>query len=138
WSAGTLAAALDLHSPYWAATAAVAVLLGTDARHTRARALHRVTGTLLGTILTAALFWLDLPAGPTVALIGLMLVCVELLVVNQYVLAVSLITPVSLSLVHLGAGSPPGADLIAIRLGETLVGIAVGLAAGLLLFPRTG
>jgi len=138
WAAGTLAAALGLHSPYWASTAAVAVLLGTDARHTRARALHRVTGTLLGTVVTAVLFWLDPPVGVTVLLIALMLVGVELLVASQYVLAVSLITPVSLSLVHLGAGSPPGADLITIRLGETLVGIAVGLVAGLLLFPRTG
>ncbi|CCH86809.1 Membrane protein of unknown function [Modestobacter italicus] len=138
WAAGSLAAALGLHSPYWAATAAVAVLLGTDARHTRARALHRVTGTLLGTAGTALLFWLDLPVGVTVALIGVLLVGVELLVVSQYVLAVSLITPVSLSLVHLGAGSPPGADLIAVRLGETLVGIVVGLAAGLLLLPHPG
>jgi hypothetical protein len=40
--------------------------------------------------------------------------------------------------VHLGAASPGGVDLITIRLGETLVGIAIGLAAGLLLFPRTG
>lgn len=138
WAAGALAAALALHSPYWAATAAVAVLLGTDARHTRARALHRVTGTLLGTVVTAVLFWLDLPTGVTVALIGGMLVCIELLVVSQYVLAVSLVTPVSLSLVHLGSGTASGADLITIRLGETVVGIVVGLAAGLLLFPHTG
>ncbi|WP_138761150.1 FUSC family protein [Modestobacter altitudinis] len=138
WAAGTLAAALGLHSPYWASTAAVAVLLGTDARHSRARALHRVTGTLLGTGITALLFALDLPVAVTVALIAVMLVGVELLVVSQYVLAVALITPVSLSLVHLGADSPPGADLITIRLGETVVGIAVGLAAGLLLFPRPG
>ncbi len=138
WAAGSLAAGLGLHSPYWASTAAVAVLLGTDARHTRARALHRVTGTLLGTGVTALLFWLDLPVAVSVALIGVMLVGVELLVVSQYVLAVALITPVSLSLVHLGADSPPGAVLIAVRLGETLVGIAVGLAAGLLLLPRPG
>jgi uncharacterized membrane protein YccC len=138
WVAGSLAAGLGLHSPYWASTAAVAVLLGTDARHTRARALHRVTGTLLGTGVTALLFWLDLPVAVTVALIGVLLVGVELLVVSQYVLAVALITPVSLSLVHLGADSPPGADLITVRVGETLVGIAVGLAAGLLLLPRPG
>src|SRR4051794_37296359 len=138
WAAGTLAAALGLHSPYWASTAAVAVLLGTDARHTRARALHRVSGTLLGTGVTALLFWLDLPVPVTVVLIGVMLVGIELLVASQYVLAVSLITPVSLALVHLGADSPPGVDLITIRLGETVVGIAVGLAAGLLLFPRPG
>jgi hypothetical protein len=67
-----------------------------------------------------------------------MLVGVELLIASQYVLAVALITPVALSLVHLGAPSTPGAELIGIRLGETLVEITVGLAAGLLLFPRTG
>ena len=138
WAAGTLAAALGLHSPYWAATTAVAVLLGTDARHTRARALHRVTGTLLGSAVTALLFWLALPVGVTVVLIGVMLVGVELLVASQYVLAVSLITPLALSLVHLSAPSTPGTELLGIRLGETVVGIAVGLAAGLLLFPRTG
>jgi len=80
WAAGTLAAALGLHSPYWVATAAVAVLLGTDARHTRSRAPHRVTGTLLGTVVTALLFWLDLPVAVTVTLIGAMLMGVELLV----------------------------------------------------------
>jgi hypothetical protein len=138
WAAATLATTVGLHSPYWAATAAVAVLLGTDARHTRARALHRVSGTLLGTAVTALLFALDLPVGVTVAVVGVLLVGVELLIASQYVLAVALITPVALSLVHLGAPTTPGAELIAIRLGETLVGIVVGLAAGLLLFPRTG
>jgi len=138
WAAATLAAALDLHSPYWAATTAVAVLLGTDARHTRARALHRVSGTLLGTVATALLFALDLPVGVTIAVVGLLLVGVELLIASQYVLAVALVTPVALSLVHLGAPATPEAELIAVRLSETLVGIAVGLAAGLLLFPRTG
>jgi hypothetical protein len=138
WAAGTLAAALELHSPYWAATTAVAVMLGTDARHTRARALHRVTGTLLGTVVTAVLFALDLPVAVTIPVVALMLVGVELLIASQYVLAVALVTPVALSLVHLGAPGTPEAELIALRLSETLVGIAVGLAAGLLLFPRTG
>lgn len=138
WAAATLAAALDLDSPYWAATTAVAVLLGTDVRHTRARALHRVTGTLLGTAVTALLLELHLPAGATVAVVGVMLVGVELLIAHQYVLAVTLITPVALSLVHVGAPATPGGELIAVRLSETLVGIGVGLVAGLLLFPATG
>jgi uncharacterized membrane protein YccC len=137
-AAGLLAAVLQLHSPYWASTTALAVLQGTDARHTRSRALHRTTGTLLGTVLTGLLFWLDLPAGATVAVVGVMLVGIELLVASQYVLAVALITPVSLSLVHLGVPGTPGAELISIRLAETLLGLTVGLAAGLLLFPHTG
>ena len=137
-AAGLVAAALDLNSPYWAATTAVAVLLGTDARHTRSRALHRVTGTLLGTAVTGLVFWLDLPAGATVLVVAVMLVGVELLVASQYVLAVALITPVALNLVHLGNPGTPGGELIGVRLGETLLGMAVGLVAGLLLFPRTG
>ena len=137
-AAGALAAALGLASPYWASTAAVAVLMGTDARHARARALHRVTGTMVGAALTAVLFGLHLPVGITIVVIGALLVGVELLVASQYVLAVSLITPLALLLVRLGAPGTPGGELVALRLGETAVGIAVGLVAGLLLFPHTG
>jgi hypothetical protein len=137
-TAGTLATLLDLPSPFWAATTAVAVLLGTDARHTRARSLHRVTGTLLGTGIAGVLFWLDLPLPVTVAVVGVLLVCVELSIATQYVLAVALITPAALLLVHIGTPATSGTELIAVRLSETLVGIAVGLAAGLLLFPHTG
>jgi hypothetical protein len=45
---------------------------------------------------------------------------------------------VALSLVRLGTPGAMGSELIEIRLGETLVGIVVGLVAGLLLFPHTG
>jgi uncharacterized membrane protein YccC len=112
--------------------------MGTDARHTRARALHRVTGTLLGTAVAALLFWLDPPVAVTVAVVGVLLVCAELSIATQYVVAVAMVTPVALLLVHLGSPGTTGTELIAIRLGETLLGIVVGLAAGLLLFPRTG
>jgi hypothetical protein len=52
--------------------------------------------------------------------------------------AVSCLTPVSLLLVHLGVPEAPGSALIAARIEETLLGMAVGLAAGLLLFARAG
>ena len=136
--AGLVAVAIGLPSPYWAGTAAVAVLLGTDARHTRARAFHRVTGTLLGTLVAGAVFAVQPPTAVTVLLVAALLVGVELFITHQYVVAVSCLTPVSLLLVHLGAPDQPGTALIAARIEETLVGIAVGLAAGLLLFARAG
>jgi hypothetical protein len=137
-AAGLVAVAVGLPSPYWAATSAVAVLLGTDARHTRARALHRVTGTLLGTLIAGLVFAVRPPTAVTVLLVAALLVAVELSITHQYVVAVSCLTPVSLLLVHLGAPDRPGNALIAARIEETLVGMAVGLAAGLLLFARSG
>ncbi|NEK94328.1 FUSC family protein [Modestobacter muralis] len=136
--AGLVAVAVDLPSPYWAATSAVAVLLGTDARHTRARAAHRVTGTLAGTGIAAVVFAVQPPTAVTVALVAVLLVCVELLIAAQYVLAVTCLTPVSLLLVHLGAPGAAGTTLIAARVEETVLGMAVALAVGLLLFRRAG
>ncbi|MCZ2828718.1 FUSC family protein [Modestobacter sp. VKM Ac-2986] len=136
--AGLVAAAAGLPSPYWAATSAVAVLLGTDARHTRARAFHRVTGTLAGTAVAALVFAVQPPTAVTVVLVAVLLICVELLIASQYVLAVTCLTPVSLLLVHLGAPGTPESTLIAARIEETVLGMAVALAVGLLLFPRAG
>jgi hypothetical protein len=133
---GLVAVAVGLPSPYWAATTSVAVLLGTDARHTRARAVHRITGTVVGVLVAAGLLWLDLPVGVEVLLVGLLQVAVELLVTFQYVLAVAAITPLALLLVHVGNPVRPDAELITSRLGETVVGIVVALLAGRLVFPR--
>jgi hypothetical protein len=137
-AAGLVAVAVELPAPYWAATSAVAVLLGTDARHTRARAFHRVTGTLLGTLIAGVVFAVGPPTPVTVVFIALLLIGIELFIAHQYVLAVSCLTPVSLLLVHLGAPASPGTALIAARIEETLVGIAVALVAGFFLFPRAG
>ncbi|GHE13871.1 hypothetical protein GCM10011381_37840 [Klenkia taihuensis] len=134
--AGLLAAGLGLASTYWASTTAVAVLMGTGARAARTRAVHRVTGTLLGVGVAGLLLAADLPVGVEVVVVGLLLVGVELLVAAQYVLAVAFITPLSLMLVHVGVPDRSGVELIGTRLTETVVGIALALAAGLLLLPR--
>ncbi|MGK5111864.1 FUSC family protein [Geodermatophilus sp. CPCC 205506] len=137
-AAGLTATALGLHSPYWAATTAVGVQLGTDARATRTRALHRATGTVLGVLLAGLLIWLDLPVAVEIALVALLQLGVELLIAHQYVLAVSLITPLVLMLVHIGVPGRSGADLIGERLAETAVGVALAVAVGLSLLPRAG
>ncbi|MGY1706161.1 FUSC family protein [Geodermatophilus sp. SYSU D00697] len=135
-AAGLVATALGLQSPYWAVTTAVGVQLGTDARATRARALHRATGTVLGVLVAGLLIWLDLPVGVEIALVGVLQLAVELLIAHQYVLAVSSITPLVLLLVHIGLPGRSGADLVGERLAETAVGIVLALAVGLSLLPR--
>ncbi|WP_143087140.1 FUSC family protein [Geodermatophilus ruber] len=135
-AAGLIATALGLASPYWAVSTAVGVQLGTDARATRARALHRATGTVLGVLVAALLIWLDLPLAVEIALVGVLQLGVELLIVHQYVLAVAFITPLVLLLVHIGVPTLPGVALVGERLAETAVGIVLALAVGLTLLAR--
>ena len=63
---------------------------------------------------------------------------VELLVAHKYGLAVAFITPLVLTLVHIGVPARSGPSLIGERLAETGIGIAIALAVGLALFRRTG
>jgi uncharacterized membrane protein YccC len=135
-AAGLSAAALGLSSPYWAASTAVSVQLGTDARATRVRALQRAVGTALGVLVAGALVWADLPVVVEVLLVAALQLAVELLIAHQYVLAVTCITPLVLLLVHIGAPGRSGAALVVERLAETGVGVVLALVVGLALLPR--
>jgi hypothetical protein len=135
-AAGLTAAALGLSSPYWAASTAVSVQLGTDARATRARALQRAVGTALGVLVAGALVWADLPVAVEVLIVAVLQLAVELLIAHQYVLAVACITPLVLLLVHIGAPGLSGAHLVGERLAETGIGVVLALAVGLSLLPR--
>jgi hypothetical protein len=137
-AAGLLATALGLHNPYWAAMSAVAVQLGTGARGARARAAHRVAGTLVGVLIAALIIAPDLPVGVLILLVGLLQLIVELLVAHKYGLAVAFITPLVLTLVHIGVPGRSGPELIGERLAETGIGIALALGVGLTLFRRAG
>jgi uncharacterized membrane protein YccC len=135
-AAGLAAAALGLSSPYWAASTAVSVQLGTDARATRVRALQRAVGTALGVLLAGALVWADLPVAVEVLLVAVLQLAVELFIAHQYVLAVTCTTPLVLLLVHIGAPGRSGAALVTERLAETGVGVVLALVVGLALLPR--
>lgn len=137
-AAALIALALGLHNPYWAAATAVAVQLGIGARGTRARAANRVAGTVVGVVIAAAIIAAGLPVGVQIVLVGLLQLTVELLVAHKYGLAVAFITPMVLTLVHIGAPGRTGSQLIGERLAETGIGIAVALSVGLALFRRAG
>ncbi|WP_300679794.1 FUSC family protein [Nocardioides sp.] len=115
---------------YWASIAAVAAVTGTDTHSRLARGAQRFLGTAGGVVLAAALFSLD---GPPVLLLGVAIVCqgvIELIVLRNYAIAMTLITLVALSMVQLSAPGPTGA-LVGDRLLETLIGVAVGMVLSL-------
>ncbi|MCW2699045.1 MAG: Membrane protein of unknown function [Blastococcus sp.] len=137
-AAALTATAVGLQNPYWAATTAVAVQLGTDARHTRDRAVNRAAGTVLGVLIAWLIIGADLPVGVEIGLVGLLQFAVEMLVAHQYGLAVAVITPMVLVQVHIGVPSQPGVALVEERLAETAIGITLGVVVGLTLFLRAG
>ena len=136
--AALIAAAVGRQNPYWAATTAVAVQLGIGARGTRARAAHRAAGTVVGVLIAGLIITAGLPVAVEILLVGLLQLTVELLVAHKYGVAVAFITPLVLTLVHIGVPGRSGQALIGERLAETGIGIAVALAVGLTLFRRAG
>jgi uncharacterized membrane protein YccC len=136
--AALVASAVGLQNPYWAATTAVAVQLGIGARGTRARAVHRAAGTVVGVLIAGLIIAAGLPVGVEILLVGMLQLTVELLVAHKYGVAVAFITPLVLTLVHIGVPDRSGPELIGERLAETAIGIGIALVIGLTLFPHAG
>jgi uncharacterized membrane protein YccC len=91
------------------------------------RAVHRVAGTLLGLLPSAALLALDLRGVALVLLIAVLQFVTELLVGRNYGLALLFITPLAL-LMGQTAHHVPARGLILDRGVETVVGSLVGVA----------
>ena len=120
---------LGTHRGYWITTAAVAILgAGAGRRVTVVRGVHRVLGTLVGSVLVLALAVLS-PQGLALALLlGIIQFSVELLVTRHYALALALITPLAIMVGTSAAGVSPAA-VIGERIVDTLLGAAIALLA---------
>ncbi|MET4157326.1 FUSC family protein [Agromyces sp. PvR057] len=126
--AGAAAMALGIGHPYWAVVSAVAVIPPARAAHTAQRAVHRVTGTLVGVVATALVLWPDPPVWVLILVIAVCQFGAELLVGRHYGAALVFITPLALTVVHL-ASPVPLFGLLADRVVETALGAAVGILA---------
>lgn len=125
--AGTIATAAQIGHPYWAMLAAVVPFVGRGAAVQLARGAHRILGTCLGIVVAALLLLLELPPLGVVLAVVLLQAAAELVVVRNYGLALVAVTPLALVLVH--ASSPePVPQLLADRVLETLIGVAVAVA----------
>jgi hypothetical protein len=125
------ALALGLGHAYWAALAAAAALQAINLATAVQRAFHRVTGSVLGALLAAAVLTAHLPAlGLAAVAIGAMFV-IESVIASNYALALVFITTliaVLLSMVEPVSMVP----LLTDRVVATAFGAAIGALCGLL------
>lgn len=129
-----LAAALHLHRGYWV-TLTVLVVLQPYSGATWIKVVQRVAGTVLGGALAAAIAAaVHDPRGILVAVFVLAATCVAVLPINYGAFSVFL-TPTFVLLAEVNAGDW---HLASLRVLDTLVGGALGLAGSRLLWPSAG
>jgi uncharacterized membrane protein YccC len=133
--AGLVATGLGIGHPYWAMVGAAAPLGFRDARGVAVRGLQRLLGTLAGVVVAAGLLLLEPSGLALVLLVAALQVGAELLVGRNYALALVLVTPLALLMVHLASPEPTG-TLVWDRAVETLVGVVVGVLVGATLRPH--
>lgn len=115
---------------YWAMVAAVAALGGVQLTARLVRGIQRLIGTGLGVLIAAGLLALGLPPLATIAVAVLCQVGAELYVGRNYGIAMVFVTPLALLMVALAVPADP-ARLLADRLLDTVIGVAVGTAVAL-------
>lgn len=133
---GSAAVALDIGHPYWGMVASIVPLTSPSLREMAFRGAHRLIGTLLGLVLTAALLAFDPGAALMVVFVIVAQVGAELLIMRHYALALVFVTPLALlmgQLVH----PLPLSELLGQRAVETLIGVGIGLAVAWLTRRRT-
>lgn len=124
---GSTAVALDIGHPYWGMVASIVPLTSPSLREMAFRGAHRLIGTMLGLIVTAAILAFEPGAAMLVVFVVLAQVGAEMLIMRHYALALVFVTPLALlmgQLVH----PLPLQDVIGERAVETLIGVVVGLA----------
>ncbi len=115
------------------AFAVVASLL--ELRAALSRAGHRVAGTYAGLVLTAALLSLGLSPSLTALAMMALLFPTELFMTRNYAVAIGFFTPLIMLMTELGTPTGP-VELLVARGLDTLIGVAAGLAAALLVRGR--
>ncbi|MER7005792.1 FUSC family protein [Dactylosporangium sp. NPDC000555] len=123
--AGGLSTGVGIGHPYWAMVAAVAPLSARGHAAQLVRAAHRILGTLLGLLTSAALLAPHLPPYATVLVVTELQIVTELLVGRNYGLALLFITPMALLMGQLAVARPTG-QLLFERGIETVIGGLIG------------
>lgn len=132
--AGWFAAAVGMDHPLWATMGAMAALQGVNYRHTVQRAIQRLIGNAFGAMLAAVLLVLDPGYWPLVVVIVVLQTATEMFVTRNYALASVFVTAMALMLTGLGTGLGP--DVALSRVGDTLIGVVVGVIVAALTLQR--
>jgi hypothetical protein len=134
--AGAVAAVLHLQHSYWAAVGAVVPLAASGTEGRLVRGWHRLWGTAAGLVAAAALLALQPGGWTVVALVAVLQVGAELFVLHHYATALVFVTPMALLMTRLGSAGPV-LPLLTDRAVTTLIGVAVGIVAVLVVHDRT-
>jgi uncharacterized membrane protein YccC len=126
---------LRVGQPYWIALTVSAVLQGSTLVTSLRRGIERTAGTLVGVFIAAGLAALEPAAGVIVAFILVLQLLIESVIATSYAVAVAFITPLTLLLSDLGRPGSITDVLLGGRIVDTLIGAALGIAAGRLLWP---
>ncbi|WP_404815379.1 FUSC family protein [Streptomyces thermolineatus] len=134
-AAGWASMALGVGRPYWAVVTAASVFQA-NVTLSWSRGLQRAVGTLLG--LAAFVALLPVTRSGVVALVAVTLLCqfgAEALITRNYWLGSVCVTQMALLLVEF-AGYQPARELVTDRLIDTVIGVAAGLLAAVLVTNR--
>lgn len=125
---GALAMVLPMAHPYWAIAFATLVLHQGGARQAQTvRGIQRLIGTMAGLGVYALILWWA-PHGVWVALfLAVLQFSIELLVVRNYALAVTFITPLALTIASASGSQEPARRVIIERGADSLLAIGVAL-----------
>lgn len=133
-----IALALQMERAYWVPTSCLAVIQGASLRAVWTRQLHRILGTALGLVLSAAILSLPLQPWSIAAVMMTLAFVIETAIVRHYAFAAIFITPLTILLADatsLGHGMP--ADLITARFVDICLGSALGVIGAVVLHsPR--
>ncbi|GCD95433.1 FUSC family protein [Embleya hyalina] len=136
-SAALAAVLLPVVHPVWVAIAAGAALQGGNVVLDFGRVLQRAIGTLLG-VAVIALFFHDLRPDRwmVVIVVALLFGATQTVIARNLAVGAACVTPVGLFLAAAGSPGAHVGDLAATRMIDTVLGLAVGLVASLVLWPR--
>jgi uncharacterized membrane protein YccC len=123
-AAWSLALALRIGHPFWAAVTVAALMPALAAKDVWRRAIHLMLGTLGGVAIAALLFSLE--PGP-LALIAIIVICqavAEIAVSRNYGVALLFFCPLAIGMSNLSRGAP-WPPILVDRVVEAALGVAV-------------
>ncbi|MBL7546531.1 FUSC family protein [Frankia sp. AgB1.9] len=134
--AALLAIAAGVDRPYWAPVAAASVLEVRTARVAGQHTVQHMLGTTLGALAAFALLTVPLPVWSLIASVMALQAAIELLNPANGGFGALLVMPLTMLVAQVSGPGQSAESLLVSRLVDTLLGLAVGLAASLLLWPR--
>ncbi|HYZ01070.1 MAG TPA: FUSC family protein, partial [Candidatus Binatia bacterium] len=132
--AGIARELVPLGRGYWVLLT-TALVLKPDFGSVFARAIQRAAGTLVGVLIAAVLLGLLAPGPLLLACVPVFAALLPYAVRRNYGLFAAFLTPIAILL--LDFGFPVDASIVGVRLLDTLLGCAIVLIAGYLLWPET-